>query len=768
MCRAIPWRKKIPILKHLSTVFHVQQPQNIQFTNITNLCQQTNHRTTSNTPQQQLFPPTNNNSNNNNNNNNIREIQIHSQGSLVLKQQEPIKSPQDYQTPTQQQQQHQQHYFPNFHESFMSKYQESQTAERQSPSSHQTQQQQQPNPTPQPPNVQQPSHFYNSRLSDSSDDLQGDGHHSISNTHSPPTNMSYHYPRGQGVIYPSIYAPLFDNNAPRISQSPQQWSRPYPNYFAYLPNLIPPPPLNTSTASTGGGLGQEPTGAAYSYSQEASPPPQTAEMEKVPQLHLGYTPSPTMAPVPYTLHPPMFPTIEGNIKIDLYHKPRGSKGTWMQIVQNDQIRVTEGKGKRLKMIVHSESELVKIALQVQLLDSQDVANGGRRGSNQASSANSPSSSPANAQNSSTANTPFNQSNNSGSGQNASANSPPTNTQQQQSPSPSNIMQTMASSINTSPSPSSFSLSSPAQSPIQSPSQFQGNSQYTVAIAVSPPSSSPNPVLPQSMSTQLPPPDPQGLSVESVRVYRYPSSTSVALSALEFELKLAKLSKRLRIVLSALSKDGVKYEAHSVDLYAHNNGKHNANSIRKKALPYPSPTLNGYPPRDDQVAPSSPSDRPKRKPLNRSSASTSSSALIPSSPLPTPPPLPMSKSSPSIFTSTTSTTSTNQQQQQQQQHHQQQQPPHLQQNNSYNTNNSPKIKPESMSNPPLPSIPLTGAMEYPWAYPPHHHHQQPQPAVHHHLENGVHHHTGHWAPADHHGYSHHLYSMPHHPYIDEKH
>lgn len=45
------------------------------------------------------------------------------------------------------------------------------------------------------------------------------------------------------------------------------------------------------------------------------------------------------------------------ISVVLLHKPRGSKGVWYPIAQGDHIRVTKGKGKRLKLEVKSSVDL---------------------------------------------------------------------------------------------------------------------------------------------------------------------------------------------------------------------------------------------------------------------------------------------------------------------------------------------------------------------------------------------------------------------------
>ncbi len=45
------------------------------------------------------------------------------------------------------------------------------------------------------------------------------------------------------------------------------------------------------------------------------------------------------------------------MSVVLLHKPRGSKGVWYPIAQGDHIRVTKGKGKRLKLEVRTNVEL---------------------------------------------------------------------------------------------------------------------------------------------------------------------------------------------------------------------------------------------------------------------------------------------------------------------------------------------------------------------------------------------------------------------------
>ncbi|GAM28722.1 hypothetical protein SAMD00019534_118980 [Acytostelium subglobosum LB1] len=325
--------------------------------------------------------------------------------------------------------------------------------------------------------------------------------------------------------------------------------------------------------------------------------------------------------------------LEGNLKIDLYHKPRGSKGTWVPIGANDQIRVTEGKGKRIKMIVHGEQELVKVGLQVGLLDLQ--SSGAKKSTNPGSPPTPGSSINNNTNSASTAPSPSTSSN----GPSAMTGSSPS-THPNSSIQPSSITQ----------SPSSFSLSSPSQSPSQSPlfsPSATTASLYSVSISVTPPSQNPAPELPAGNSTQLPAPDPQGLSVESVRVYRYPSMSQITMSALEFELKLARLSKKICIVISAQARDGGIYEARSVDFYAHNNGKHNNNSLSRqnsaRKTPYSSPTMSGN---SQDGVPTSPAGSDKKKYVR----SMSSSALLSnnnnnkqrgaSPPIPALPPIPL--------------------------------------------------------------------------------------------------------------------------------
>jgi hypothetical protein len=39
----------------------------------------------------------------------------------------------------------------------------------------------------------------------------------------------------------------------------------------------------------------------------------------------------------------------GIFDLAILHKPRGSKGLWQRVENNDKLRVTKGKGKRLKL-----------------------------------------------------------------------------------------------------------------------------------------------------------------------------------------------------------------------------------------------------------------------------------------------------------------------------------------------------------------------------------------------------------------------------------
>jgi hypothetical protein len=43
--------------------------------------------------------------------------------------------------------------------------------------------------------------------------------------------------------------------------------------------------------------------------------------------------------------------------VSLYHRPRGSKGLWQLIGPGDKVRITTGKGKRLKLTIKSENVL---------------------------------------------------------------------------------------------------------------------------------------------------------------------------------------------------------------------------------------------------------------------------------------------------------------------------------------------------------------------------------------------------------------------------
>lgn len=59
---------------------------------------------------------------------------------------------------------------------------------------------------------------------------------------------------------------------------------------------------------------------------------------------------------------------KGKVNVILLHKPRGSKGVWHPIAQGDHIRVTKGKGKRLKLEVRSNVELAQDVVVSLVLD----------------------------------------------------------------------------------------------------------------------------------------------------------------------------------------------------------------------------------------------------------------------------------------------------------------------------------------------------------------------------------------------------------------
>jgi hypothetical protein len=66
--------------------------------------------------------------------------------------------------------------------------------------------------------------------------------------------------------------------------------------------------------------------------------------------------------------------------LDLYHKPRGSKGIWVKVEYGEKIRVAKAKGKKLKMEmdlggldVEFERSNIKLLLKDQ--QSQIIGNG---------------------------------------------------------------------------------------------------------------------------------------------------------------------------------------------------------------------------------------------------------------------------------------------------------------------------------------------------------------------------------------------------------
>jgi len=52
------------------------------------------------------------------------------------------------------------------------------------------------------------------------------------------------------------------------------------------------------------------------------------------------------------------------IELTLYHRPRGSKGVWKIISEGDKVRVTTGKGKRLKLSINSSEQIPNLKLDV--------------------------------------------------------------------------------------------------------------------------------------------------------------------------------------------------------------------------------------------------------------------------------------------------------------------------------------------------------------------------------------------------------------------
>eukprot|EP01132_Coremiostelium_polycephalum_P002814 gene2814-3499_t len=401
---------------------------------------------------------------------------------------------------------------------------------------------------------------------------------------------------GRTSLYPALssFPALESQPTQRYTSSPQQW--PQQRMIQTVSPLGLYYPLPTHSMDTPAGY--------PSYGEPPAIHDVIPQEQKLPHLHFysqqstipAHSGAPSLA-----MTQPSASVFEG-IKIDLYHKPRGSKGTWMPIFNGDHIRVTEGKGKRLKMIVYCEQELYRVGLQVALLDLQETGTHSRRGSTSSSLNSSSSSSPSvTSTNSSSHSSSSSSSSSPSSLSNSSTLSPP-------------AQNGLNSSTNSSPSPSSFSLSSPSpsHSPSNSPSQTTSPiisssaivpfsvpvnssiSPFSISISVTPPSPNPAPAIPTGPTSSLPAADPQGLTVESVRVYRYSPTAQVPVSTLEFELKLAKLSKRLCIVMAALSKEGRSYEGKTVEFFAHNNGKHNANSMvrnnmRRNTGPYQHPS-----------------------------------------------------------------------------------------------------------------------------------------------------------------------------------
>lgn len=61
-------------------------------------------------------------------------------------------------------------------------------------------------------------------------------------------------------------------------------------------------------------------------------------------------------------------TLESDFSVNLYHKPRGCKGIWQLIEYGNDIRVTKGKGKWLKLEISGKQEFKDQDLEVHLVD----------------------------------------------------------------------------------------------------------------------------------------------------------------------------------------------------------------------------------------------------------------------------------------------------------------------------------------------------------------------------------------------------------------
>jgi len=63
----------------------------------------------------------------------------------------------------------------------------------------------------------------------------------------------------------------------------------------------------------------------------------------------------------------------GLCEVTLYHKPRGSQGIWQPVLNGEGLRVTKGKGKRLKMKIKGPEPFEKSSLEIGLVDLTDVS-----------------------------------------------------------------------------------------------------------------------------------------------------------------------------------------------------------------------------------------------------------------------------------------------------------------------------------------------------------------------------------------------------------
>ena len=61
-----------------------------------------------------------------------------------------------------------------------------------------------------------------------------------------------------------------------------------------------------------------------------------------------------------------------NSSVSIYHKVRGGKGEWKEVSLNENIRVTKGVGKKIRLLVRSPISFKQQDIRIQLVDISDV------------------------------------------------------------------------------------------------------------------------------------------------------------------------------------------------------------------------------------------------------------------------------------------------------------------------------------------------------------------------------------------------------------